>query len=912
MAFWREFVSGVVLCVLCCAALIYSFSPPARRAARQTNVLLDSRTMDRLEGVDASPAAEAEASADGAPAPKDASGDTLTTPGQAAVEDLSERVLFEDSPGTLPASADVRWLHEPSDVTDRLLPVEAEPAPPLGRQAEPEVDVGEPLPTIVLAPEDGAPVPNDGDVPEQDCAPAPRLPDSEFMAASPSAPAPRPADLLPDEPGAEPPSEPYPRELDHFASPSPESPESPPAHTANRPTWHSPTALIERIEHLAEQAESRAWAVAVRRQMEALGAAMEAQVADAGALVDALDALDAAAEEAVALADHAADPALVTQWQRAAHALRRRIDVWRFADQLGRAFEHGAADAPCEWNTLALALDRFEAHVGDTTVGQAWREYLLLDALRQRAAQRGAQDESAGRELAEVTLQRLTQMPMDPRQRRFVTSGPVDELRARLHRLAAAPVDFGRLLANLERYERTGLSGNARPVARHYHRLTLADSDAQRALADRLAMHYRNANVRFAVSEDLLNRLMPQRDPEVAPVNDIVLGTPVYGRRATSTDVQVSLIPNPHRARLALDVRGRILSRTSSNSGPATFLTNSLGSYVARKPLELDLDGIRTGGADVSVANDLRLLEVRTELDGLPLVGSLVNSVARSQHAQNRPAANAEIRAKIYQQAKSRVDREADERLTEVSERLQTKLLEPMRRLRLDPALIDAETTDDRLNMRIRLAGEGQLGSHTPRPRAPSDSLASFQLHESAINNVIDRLDLNGRTFPLTELSRHVAAMLNREEGWLHISPEHEDVAITFAASDAVSVRCRQGQVGITLSIDRLRHERRVWRDFQVHASYRAETQGIGVELVREGVVQLSGDRLPLGSQIALRGIFVRIFAHRRPWDLLPREMAENPNLADLAVTQLTIDDGWIGLALGPRHIAGRPRRLMR
>ena len=63
----------------------------------------------------------------------------------------------------------------------------------------------------------------------------------------------------------------------------------------------------------------------------------------------------------------------------------------------------------------------------------------------------------------------------------------------------------------------------------------------------------------------------------------------------------------------------------------------------------------------------------------------------------------------------------------------------------IDPTSIGMETSADRLTMRLRLAADHQLGAHTPRPRAPSDSLASFQIHESAFNNLVSQLDLNGR-----------------------------------------------------------------------------------------------------------------------------------------------------------------------
>ena len=66
--------------------------------------------------------------------------------------------------------------------------------------------------------------------------------------------------------------------------------------------------------------------------------------------------------------------------------------------------------------------------------------------------------------------------------------------------------------------------------------------------------------------------------------------------------------------------------------------------------------------------------------------------------------------------------------------------------------MIAAQTTVDRAIMRLRLAGDEQVGSHTPRPQAPADSLASVQIHESVLRNVVERLNLDGRTFTLPQL----------------------------------------------------------------------------------------------------------------------------------------------------------------
>ena len=96
--------------------------------------------------------------------------------------------------------------------------------------------------------------------------------------------------------------------------------------------------------------------------------------------------------------------------------------------------------------------------------------------------------------------------------------------------------------------------------------------------------------------------------------------------------------------------------------------------------------------------------------------------------------------------------------------------------------------------MRIRLAADDQLGSHTPRPQAPADSLASFQVHESVINNVIAAAGVGRPHFhaagALTATSP--AASAGRQPA---DDPDHDDVSITFAAKDAVRVRFAEGRV---------------------------------------------------------------------------------------------------------------------
>jgi hypothetical protein len=399
---------------------------------------------------------------------------------------------------------------------------------------------------------------------------------------------------------------------------------------------------------------------------------------------------------------------------------------------------------------------------------------------------------------------------------------------------------------------------------------------------------------------------------EYAPVEDTVLGRPVRGESMMSSELAVRMQPNPKRVRLALEVTGSISSLTTTEAGPARFHNDSQSYYVARKPLEIDMNGISTWPVEVDVQNETQLRGVDTPLDGIPLIRVLAQGVAKSQMAQNSPAASQEVKQKVAEKAGQRIDTETRESLTKFVRFMNERVFDPLNALSLDPQLVAADTTPKRFMMRLRLAGEDQLGSHTPRPEALEDSLASVQIHESVLNNGIQRLQLNGREFTLPELSKHIAVRLNRPAPW-DISPDHADVKITFAEKDAVVVRCQDGRLSLTLSIAQLcKPPRKPWKNFQILAFYRPEVQGRSAELVRDGVIQLKPQRLSITTRIVLDGIFSRALSSKNTWGLVPERIVKEPKLDYTAITQFEIADGWIGISLGQKSqaisTAHRPR----
>jgi hypothetical protein len=208
-------------------------------------------------------------------------------------------------------------------------------------------------------------------------------------------------------------------------------------------------------------------------------------------------------------------------------------------------------------------------------------------------------------------------------------------------------------------------------------------------------------------------------------------------------------------------------------------------------------------------------------------------------------------------------------------------------------------TTAERATMRLRLANEQQLAAHTPRPSAPSDSFASFQVHESVFSNAARGLELDGRRLTVPELHSLLAQKIRR-----HAEAEPADLPraakVEFAAHDAIRVACHGDRIELILRIVELRHGRDSIRGVGVHAFFRPVIDGMEVKLVRDGTLQFDGAHLRTGPRLILHSVFGKLLPKDQEVPVLAAQIGKDPRLAGMMITQLVIDDGWIALSVGP------------
>ncbi len=465
------------------------------------------------------------------------------------------------------------------------------------------------------------------------------------------------------------------------------------------------------------------------------------------------------------------------------------------------------------------------------------------------------------------------------------------------------------LNVELETYEQTRDAALARRLAEQREALEASPDALDQSLADAVDQHYRNANVRVAITSEMLNRLAGGERSEEQPVRDRIAGTPVRGHSHTLSQSSVRLEPAAGRWQLDVEAQGVVESQTLANGGRARLRSVGATDFTAQKTVIVDTNGVSLQPTMVDVTNYNRLVGVTTDFDWVPLFGSYARSRAIQQYRVKRSRARAEVENKVAVQTIERLDRETLDAVDRLEQDVRQRFLEPMASFGVELTPIELTTTEERLVARMRVAGAHQLGGHTPRPQALSDSLASLQLHETALTNATVSLGLDGMRLTAPELQ----ALL--QERFPKLADENTpqagaETVFDFDYRDALQFRFDGGRIEVLLSLMSLEHEGRETRDFIVHAFYVPVVDGLTVELVRDGPLGIEG-RLSSGDRARLHNVFGRMFSEDRRLSIVRLENASDPRLQSLTVTQLVLEDGWLGLAIGPggtQRVAERTR----
>lgn len=659
---------------------------------------------------------------------------------------------------------------------------------------------------------------------------------------------------------------------------------------------HRPKALIKQLNELTPRSPGAVWAQQVLGQLQKLTEKSTDEQFDVAETMHRLEQLHAAG---LRLSEHRTLPTFHNPWEQAAEALGRRLVLWQMLldpeqEKVVRILPTEAESYP-DLDSIAELLEQQEN-------GWAWRDYLLLDRIAAATSESLATPELVRAKLAQEVLSRMTDSRLTVTQIAFLKREPLVELQLALRPWAAGRVNLETLAAIIERYESGREMRYGTVIAQLQQRLTWSEDPRLQALAVQLDESYRGANMRIAMSDDLLNRMMPKQKEIITPVSDSIAGAKVFGSARTTTQLRISLVPDAEAWHFGLLAHGKVYSDTRSDTWPARIRNAAKMQYEARKEITLDPQGLHSTPTQATAKGRNELIGVDSKMDSVPVLGHLLRDMARKKHKKSRPVALTQAKAKVVRQAKSRMDETLDKKLETFEQKFRDKVLAPMEQLALLAEPLDMHTTEGRAVMQLRLANSGQLAAHTLRPFAPSDSVLSVQMHESALNNAMMGFGLDGRRMTMLELFEFFANRFGKA-GAAPPADMPSHAVIEFAKRDSVRVQCEGDRLELILSVKELAHRRDKIKNFQIHVHFRPQLEGMEVRLVRDGSLQFSGRRLKTGPRFVLHSILGKILAEDLAISVINEELMEDPRLKGLMVTQLVIEDGWIGLALGPAHL---------
>ena len=672
---------------------------------------------------------------------------------------------------------------------------------------------------------------------------------------------------------------------------------APPVESYGPALRHRPAALIAELETLESSGPPQAsqWSREVLDRLETL-TTDATSVGQAEATVGELQSL---AITGFNYSLSIPNPADQSAWLRATRSLDRRLPIWKLLVNPQVAADVEQLGAMPAGEGLIQSLHEVAALTAGSEAGASWRAYLRLDDLAGLTSIGGDNYVEIRRATARDVLTRMVDPWLTPPQREFLDQPPISAMARELRPWASGGSSLDALAALIERFESTGAQRDAAAIAELRLRMKWSSDQRLVNLSEDLNRHYRNANLRVAFSSELLNRLIPEQQPVSAPVREHIAGADVRGRSETNTQLHLRLLPDPTVWRFGLEVHGDVKSQTRSQTWPARLRNSSHMEYEARKLILVNRYGLHVWPAESRVEGRTELVGVDSTVERIPIIGGIVENAAREQHRQNRSRGLAQVKSRINREARERMDREADEKLHNLDEKFRGHILEPLERFALVAEPVDMSTTEQRANMRIRLAGEHQLAAYTPRPSAPSDSLASVQLHESAVNNALRGLELDGRRMSVAELHAVLSEKIRR-----HAETPPADLParakVQFAPHDAVRVKCRGDRIELVLNIVELRHGRDSIRNVGVHAFFRPVINGMELKLVRDGSLQFDGAHLRTGPRMVLHSVFGKLLPKDQEAPVLADRLQDDPRFAGLMVTQLVIEDGWVAVSVGP------------
>jgi hypothetical protein len=594
--------------------------------------------------------------------------------------------------------------------------------------------------------------------------------------------------------------------------------------------------------------------------------------------------------------------------------LKRRLDVAEAVlgtmDLPATAWQSRQAQTARDVTNAAVSLSN---NLNSVSTGAGWKTYLKLsDLLTALNTRDGAKINAAAAE----TQTLLANAPTDEVTQKFVARPDFVALRNALanHAGAVAGGAEGQpqlrqvatdLLNAIERHEEEPSSEAGKAVRNAYARLAAVTPDGGARIVDALRSNYFNHNIRLFAPESFLNRFISETRRDSSGINEQVEEAQVSGAQTTYTTVGVDVQPSANSALMTLVVNGNVASNTLASTDQAQVSIYGTARFNAQKSLYFDGERFAFGQTMVGAQANNQITNIDTKYDGIPIIRRIAQNkaweVAGSRQAEGEAMVVNRIRGMVASQLDGQINQEFGP-TGEVPTRLNT-LISALRRKDLFPSPLQWSSTNTDVRMSGRVMGAAELGGTEPDLTQVNPRGVTLMVHQSAVNNGLDRLGFAGQTLSDDELVKklqgHLSDLLGKPVDLMSGKPKKasdENAArmLAFDGQDPVRVAFIDDTIELTIRAGLKQEGREEIPPHLIRVPLTVKAVNEGILLTPGNVSVETIDKQD--SQAVRAGVIKKKIEEAIPEQLLKRSvsMQRGNRMMTLAVTRLRAVDGWL------------------
>lgn len=490
-----------------------------------------------------------------------------------------------------------------------------------------------------------------------------------------------------------------------------------------------------------------------------------------------------------------------------------------------------------------------------------------------------------------------------------------DQVRSELRAL------LGGMLRDILAHEIDHVAAPAERARRAYQTLRDRFPGAAAVVRPMMLDQYLNYNLHFSMSETLLSRIVSDYRTESGCIAECVMGAWVTGSSVTSVNVKADIRRSADRANFALVLNGNTQSNTRGRREPATVFTRGNHYFTITKPVWFDGERVTYDRGRISVDPNNQTVGIRTDYDGIPLLGHIVRDIAAKKVAEGRAESEAYTARKVVEEALPQFEEETRKQLQDMDTEIHDKILAGLRERDIAPDQISARSSETHIAVSSRTLGPTRLGGSVRPPLPLSPTGLVVQVHESAVNNSTDALGLNGRTLKEdevgTEIEKSLSEILHRDIS-LSLDDDEADAAaydeapetdedaeppstFVFSETDPIRVMFGEGEVTLILRTGVLQEGKEDIPE-QIIRIPIAISLADGKLILEPGTIAVSSkdeaDRLKQVTRAnQIRRILGERFVRKELDPTLELQNASDETIT-LTLQSIRIGDGWVNAEL--------------